>query len=36
MVTGLIALASKPDSEEIGNGGKRDMGLQRPNENHLG
>ena len=32
----LIALASKPASEEIGNDDTRDMGLQRPDENHLG
>lgn len=35
-VPDLIALASKPASEEIGNDDTRDMGLQRPDENHLG
>lgn len=36
MVPDLIALASKPASEEIGNDDTRDMGLQRPDENHFG
>lgn len=35
-VPDLIALASKPSSEAIGHDDTRDVGLQRPDENHLG
>jgi len=36
MVRDLIALTSKPASEEIGNDDPCDVGLQWPDEDHLG